>query len=171
MQKKVIALAVAGALGAPALAYAQTSTVQIYGKVNAEYAYIDEGGSRNTYDRVFNPGSSAIGFRGEEKLGGGLSAWFQCESEFNIQGTGLPLCRRNSAVGLKGGFGNIFFGNWDTPYKQTSAATYRPFDTTGYLGVGSILHNETTTAANGTVTTITTNVVVAATGVTAVNAG
>ena len=36
MQKKLVAIAVAGALGVPALALAQTSTVNIYGKITYE---------------------------------------------------------------------------------------------------------------------------------------
>ena len=41
MQKKLLAVAVAGALGAPAFALAQTSTVQIYGTMYVEYGYVD----------------------------------------------------------------------------------------------------------------------------------
>ena len=36
MQKKLIAVAVAGVLGAPALAMAQSSTVQVYGRITFE---------------------------------------------------------------------------------------------------------------------------------------
>ena len=76
MQKKLIAVAVAGALTAPAVALAQTSTVQIYGKITYEYGIADQGNGRPRVDYADSPGGSAIGFRGEEKLGGGLSAWF-----------------------------------------------------------------------------------------------
>ena len=166
MHKKLIAVAVAGALGAPMLVYAQASTVQLYGSVRSEYGRIDEGGTRATYDRLENPGSSYIGFRGTEKLGGGLSAWFQIEQTFNADGGefgnasdaaggGLPSgwADRNTAVGLRGNFGNVFFGQWDSPYKLSSGSNYRPFDTTGAMGVASILHNETTTSDNVSNTT------------------
>ena len=44
MQKKLLAVAVAGALGAPAVAMAQTSTVQIFGTMYIEYSYrLDQG--------------------------------------------------------------------------------------------------------------------------------
>ena len=52
-----------------------------------------------------------IGFRGEERLGGGLSAWFQCESTLNIIGEENfenGFCTRNSGVAFKGGWCNIF---------------------------------------------------------------
>ncbi|MFN7088136.1 MAG: porin, partial [Burkholderiales bacterium] len=111
MQKKLIAIAVAGALGAPALAMAQASTVQVYGRVTAEYGYVDQGSGKPNTDLLQTPGGSAIGFKGEEKLGGGLSAWFQCESSADIRGQNQDgWCSRNSAVGFKGGFGNVYIG-------------------------------------------------------------
>ena len=88
MNKKLLAMAVAGAFVAPAAALAQSSTVQVYGKATVEYGYADQGdtgagaarvGRPNT-DMFQTPGGSAVGFKGEEKLGGGLSAWFQCET-------------------------------------------------------------------------------------------
>ena len=48
MQKKLLAVAVAGALGAPAFALAQTSTVQVFGTLDIEYAYVDQGRSAAT---------------------------------------------------------------------------------------------------------------------------
>ncbi len=85
MNKKLMAVAVAGALAAPALAFAQASTVQIYGKMTYEYGIADAGASRPNVDYADTPGGSAIGFKGEEKLGGGLSAWFQCESSADVR--------------------------------------------------------------------------------------
>src|SRR5687768_8685136 len=71
MQKKLMAIAVAGALGAPAVALAQASTVQVYGQITYEYGIANQGdavgGSRPNVDYADTPGGSAIGFRGEEK--------------------------------------------------------------------------------------------------------
>ena len=47
MQKKLLAIAVAGALGAPAVAVAQSSTVQIFGTLYIEYSYADQGSAPN----------------------------------------------------------------------------------------------------------------------------
>ena len=88
MNKKLMAVAVAGALAAPALAFAQASTVQIYGKITYEYGIADQGNGRPNVDYADSPGGSAIGFKGEEKLGGGLSAWFQCESSADVRAHG-----------------------------------------------------------------------------------
>ncbi len=142
MQKKLIAAAVAGAFVAPGMAMAQNpSTVQIFGTIYMEYSWATVGaqgagnqsgtvpngglaggfptGDRTSVDSLQSPGSE-IGFKGEEKLGGSLSAWFQCISTADYRGqAGNGWCQRNSAVGFKGAWGNVFVGNWDTPFKRT----------------------------------------------------
>ncbi len=156
MKKKLIAVAVAGALGVPGVALAQASTVQIYGLVLLNYQYVDAGSPDFKKD-MFNSHDANIGFKGEEALGGGRSAWFQCESTLDVTGSsaaannsGAQLCGRNSAFGLKGGFGNIYVGNWDTPSKITMGG-FRPFSTSGAFGMGQILWNEATSANNGSI--------------------
>jgi predicted porin len=159
MQKKLLAVAVAGALGSPAVVLAQTSTVQIYGTMYVEYAIrADQGNSAavgnpelSDADFLQTPGSS-IGFKGEEKLGGGLSAWFQCESTADPRGQGQEgWCSRNSALGLKGGFGNLFIGNWDTPFKRTMGPAQVGTNDTGIFGSSFLLTGgSTTTAVGGT---------------------
>lgn len=152
MNKKLMAVAVAGALTAPAMALAQ-STVQIYGNLYIEYAFTSIGsnpaGTTNAanVDILQVPGS-AIGFKGEEKLGGGLSAWFQCESSADLRGTnGDGFCTRNSALGFKGGFGNFFIGNWDTPFKRTLGNVGGR--DTGVFGTADLLANNSTTTSDG----------------------
>ena len=135
MKKKLMAVAVAGALAAPAAVMAQTSTVQIYGKLTYEYGYADTGDGRPNTDVAQTPGGTAIGFRGQEKLGGGLSAWFQCESSADVRGLNQDgLCTRNSAVGFKGAFGNLHFGRWDSPFKRAINMGTVGVQDTGLLG-------------------------------------
>ena len=154
MQKKLIAVAVAGALGAPAVVLAQASTVQIYGRLNIEYAYADQGAGRRKVDHMNAPGS-AIGFRGEEKLGGGMSAWFQCESTADPRGpnggaSNGVFCSRNSAIGFKGAFGNVFLGTWDTPFKRTLGPNIVGAEQTGHWGVIELLSSNSTSVADNT---------------------
>jgi len=161
MNKKIMALAVASAFAAPAVALAQSSTVQIYGTAYIEYGYAKQGmgavGGLNNTDLLQTPGSN-IGFKGEENLGGGLSAWFNCESSLDFRGAGsqpLPatsptqnsgiLCGRNSALGLKGAFGNVFAGNWDTPWKQASPKIIGTNET-GVFGGSPMLYGNSTSA-------------------------
>ena len=135
MEKRILAVAVAGALAAPAIALAQ-STVQIYGRVTYEYGRADQGSGRPKLDFNDTPGGSAIGFKGVEQLGGGLSAWFQCESSADITGFDTSsICTRNSAVGFRGGFGNIFAGKWDTPMKRALNLGTVGAEETGILGM------------------------------------
>jgi predicted porin len=167
MNKKVMALAVAGAFAAPALVHAQASNVQIYGTAYIEYGYAKQGvgavGQLNNVDLLQTPGSN-IGFKGEEALGGGLTAWFQCESSLDFRGAGSQnpattaltqttqnsgiLCGRNSALGMKGSFGNIFAGNWDTPWKQYSPNIIGTNET-GFLGTAPMLYGNSTSTNDG----------------------
>jgi predicted porin len=151
MQKKIMAIAVAGVLGAPAVALAQTSTVQVFGTFNFEYGLIDQGASavagtdKTNADFMQAPGNE-IGFKGEEKLGGGLAAWFQCASSADIRGNGQDgWCSRNSAVGLKGGFGNVFLGIWDAPFKRAISPTTVGGNDTGFFGTATMLLGGSTT--------------------------
>jgi predicted porin len=151
MQKKLIAVAVAGALGAPALALAQASTVQLYGKATFEYGLAHQGGGRPNTDILQTPGGSNVGVKGEEKLGGGLSAWFQCESSADVRGVGQDgFCTRNSALGFKGGWGNLHIGRWDTPFKRAITVGMIGAGDTGLLGAAFLMAgNSTGTGALG----------------------
>ncbi|HZM45590.1 MAG TPA: porin [Burkholderiales bacterium] len=141
MNKKLMAVAVAGALATPMAALAQTSTVQVYGLVNVEYGFVNQPDISATTGRsnvdALNSGASRLGFRGEEQLGGGLSAWFQCETDFRFLGgnteTSGSWCDRNSALGMKGAFGNIYIGTWDAPMKRVAGIT-RITNETGWTG-------------------------------------
>ena len=135
MQRRLLAVAVAGALAAPVLAVAQ-STVQIYGRMTYEWGRADQGPGRPDLDFADAPGGSAVGFKGVEQLGGGLSAWFQCESSADLTGFDTAsVCTRNSAVGFRGGFGNVFAGKWDTPMKRALGLGTVGAEATGILGM------------------------------------
>jgi predicted porin len=127
MNKKLIALAVSGAFGLPAVALAQGTNVTIYGMLNVDFERVEakdsafNGPEFDPRNRV-SSNSSNIGFRGTEDLGNGLKAIFQCESFANIDNGGAGLCTRNTHVGLSGGWGTLFYGQWDTPYKFTTLA-------------------------------------------------
>ena len=151
MNKKLMTLAVAGAFAAPAAAFAQASNVQIFGTMYLEYAYAKQGavgtpsgGDQVSVDIMQTPGSE-IGIKGEEALGGGMSAWFQCTSTADIRGSSQNgFCSRNSAIGVKGSFGNVYAGNWDMPMKRTGGAARITSDT-GIWGVGRMLYGDSST--------------------------
>jgi predicted porin len=124
--KKLLAAAVAGAFAAvPGAAVAQGSTVQIGGNLHLIYGmHNPNNDSISSKHDNLHMSEPEMRIRGEEKLGGGLSVWFQCTSSFDVIGTaaqsttgGAQFCGRNSGIGFKGGWGNLFAGTWDTPHK------------------------------------------------------
>lgn len=118
MQKKLIALAVAGLVAAPAMAQ---SNVTIYGVADAYFGF----GSDNNNDiSAINSGGlagSRIGFKGSEDLGNGLKAVFTLEQGYAIDtGAASPtvgdsVFSRQAWVGLQGSFGTVSLGRQYAP--------------------------------------------------------
>ena len=107
MQKKIIALAVAGLVSGAA--FAQTN-VTVYGVVDVGYVYSKTDNLKFSGLASGGMSGSRIGFRGTEALGNGLNAVFQAEfgfaaDQFDSKGTsagaGAFTNLRNSWVGLQ----------------------------------------------------------------------
>ena len=161
MQKKIIALAVAGLSTA---AIAQTN-VTIYGvadvsaqgyNMSSSKALAGNGGEGTSYGRAGAGGafgmtnnSSLIGFKGTEDLGNGLKALFQIETNVALTGTSNSsngsngnvanttnssfVSARDSYVGLNSKYGTVLGGYLTTPYR----AIVTGFDVMpGATGVG-----------------------------------
>src|SRR3989475_2699083 len=144
MQKKLLGIAVAVALAAPGLALAQ-SGVQVYGTVHMSINQVKFGDATGSpaganaaptgtgsIAAVLPQGTTKLGvaqhasnfgLRSTETLGGGMTAWFQAEFNMLMERTNGVIdntaSARNSGVGLRGGFGNIYVGTWETPWAQT----------------------------------------------------
>lgn len=138
MQKKLIALAVAGLVSVPAFAQ---SNVTIYGVVDMGYKYqgdnvADGVKSRSAIDSGISAGSR-IGFKGTEDLGNGLKAGFVLEQGI-LADTGDSAVggtfRRQSFVSLSGGFGTVALGRQYTPAHGILAGNVDPFG----LGKGTV---------------------------------
>src|SRR3989442_3480248 len=118
MNKKLVALAVAGALALPVAAQAQTANVTLYGRLNIDLEFINgkqPDGSNPTVNRV-SSNSSRLGVRGTESLGGGQIAIFQIESSINGDTNAGNLGGRETFVGLQGDWGTLKLGRFLTPY-------------------------------------------------------
>jgi predicted porin len=126
-KKTAIALAV-GAIGAvsamPALAQ-----VEIYGRLYPQLTSVEATGATdpaaNEKRRLsIDTSNSRVGFRGTEKVGGGMAAIWQIETRtrFDSGVGGVWANSRDSFVGLSGGWGTVKFGNFDTIYKTYGAA-------------------------------------------------
>ena len=133
MNKKLVSLAVAAALVAPAAAMADAT---MYGKLHVSIDYQDvktlvgdedkfKGwGLNGNNSMVGAPRSSRFGIKGSEDLGNGLKAIYQVEFGVKLSDNNFTQTRgdeqvtmRNSFVGLAGGWGTFLVGRHDTPLK------------------------------------------------------
>lgn len=140
MQKKLIALAVAGLVAAPAMAH---SNVTIYGLVDVGVSHRGDNiapgvGSKFSVDSGIQSGNR-LGFKGTEDLGNGLKAGFVLETGFGIEQpefrNGSPLFGRQAFVTLSGGFGTLAVGRVYTPqYNLLSSVDPFGFGTVGRMG-------------------------------------
>jgi predicted porin len=133
MQKKLIALAIAGLAAAPAFAQ---SNVTIYGRV--DLGMINTGGDSGQVVGQKNTTSfaqgiaagSRIGFKGNEDLGNGIKAIFELEYGIGVDepyttaaanpngavastSSAATWVNRHSYLGLTGGFGTVVAGRLD----------------------------------------------------------
>ena len=132
MQKKILALAVTGALAAPVAALAQ---VEVYGTIHMSLNKMKydsgtdttgAGGPASVSKFDVASHASNVGVRARESLGGGLSAWAQVETNASMERSNnvahtSNFASRNSAVGMQGNFGNVFLGQWTTPWADLDA--------------------------------------------------
>jgi predicted porin len=136
MNKKLVTLAVAAAMVAPAAAMADAV---LYGKLNVGINYVDQdngfegwGLSDNRAVRplvspfITTPQGPAnrVGVKGSEDLGNGLKAIYQIELGVSMSDSANTpvsgnetLTMRNTFVGLAGGWGTFLLGRHDTPLK------------------------------------------------------
>jgi len=121
MNKKLVAVAVAGVLAAPLAAQAQTANVTLYGRLNVDYELVNgrQADGSNPWVSRLSSNSSRLGVRGTESLGGGLNAVFQIEQ--NVSGdTGNSstsgFASRETFVGLQGAWGTFKMGKFLMPY-------------------------------------------------------
>ncbi len=121
MKKSLLALTLLGSFTSAAFAQSSTpaSNISIYGIVDLGLNF-EKGTNSRTSLYSGNQSGSRLGFKGNEDLGGGLSAIFQLENGFNADaGTlaqGNRVFGRRATVGLSGEFGELNLGRRNTPY-------------------------------------------------------
>ncbi len=147
MQNKLIALAVAGLMAAPA---AMASDVTTYGKIrlsvdvnsnNADTATTGDPATTASDSAVsVSSHASRIGFKGSEDLDNGMKAIWQIESQIEIDdGSGFSSKLRNTFGGITGGFGTVVLGTHDTPYKMAAKKVEVMSDTVA--DYGKVIHD------------------------------
>ena len=129
MKKSLIALAVLAASG---VAMAQSS-VTLYGVADLGLVKSSGVSAQMTGNGVMNNGSSRLGVRGVEDLGGGLKASFNFEQGINGEtgATDAATFQRAANMALSGGFGRFQMGRTLNPsfygvvsWELTGAANY-----------------------------------------------
>jgi len=155
--KKLLVLAVGAALVYPAVSFAKAegkesdadSVVELYGRIYPELIREKGNGATEAGAAVstlaasptgksgiierneMESSNSRLGVRGQEKLGRGLKAIFQLETEFHVDSNDSKFAQRDSFVGLASdAWGTVKLGRMDTPFK-----TYG--DDLSFLGVSS----------------------------------
>ena len=153
MNKKLVALAVAGAFALPLAAQAQTANVTLYGRANLDLEFVNgkqPDGSNPTVTRV-SSNSSRFGLRGTESLGGGLNAFFQVENSVSWDGNGGTIAARETFAGLQGSWGQVWMGRALAPYDDIHPIFGNvPTLTTSILGTATLWANDGNNASGPT---------------------
>jgi predicted porin len=152
MQKKIIALAIAGLMSGAAFAQ---SNVTISGKIDAGYGHTSYDAAANAADRKTELSelhdSSRIEFAGEEALGNGLKAIFLLQYNLNTtENSGIGSGdngARQQYVGLSGNMGTVIAGKFWTPMDDLSGG-YDSMDAANAFSTKDALSGYITNAAN-----------------------
>ena len=106
----LVAAAVLASLAVPAMA----ADVTIYGRAHLSLDSLDNGEEDGTN---VSSNSSRLGFKASTKLEGGLEAFVQIEQNIRFDEGSGNWASRDSFVGIKGDFGQVRAGQFDTPLK------------------------------------------------------
>lgn len=148
MKKKLISLAVAGALATPMAVSAQGTSVTMFGSAQAEYATIDFDGLSSQALVGDDAGRSRWGVHVVEQLGGGLMAKAHLEFGFNTGSGDLGVARERWVALANDAWGEVKFGRVQSPFKDFAGGqTIDPFAYTTLQAAGS--GGTMTASANG----------------------
>ncbi len=118
MKKTLCALAIGATLFIPALAMA--ADIDIYGRAHVSMDYLDNG---NNYNEVgLSSNASRLGFKVEQEINDSFTAFAQIEQEVNFSSgsqdsKGVDFATRDTFAGVKGDFGQVRVGRFDSPFK------------------------------------------------------
>ncbi|SFD89886.1 porin [Nitrosomonas sp. Nm166] len=148
MKKKLISLAVAGALATPMAVSAQGTNVTLFGSVQAEYATVNRDLQSSQALIGDDTGRSRWGAHITENLGGGLKAKAHVEYGFNTGSGALGVARERWVALANDNWGEVKFGRVQSPFKDFAGGmTIDPFAYTTLQAAGS--GGTMTASANG----------------------
>jgi predicted porin len=130
MKKSIIAIAVStAALASVPTFAAEGSTADIYGNIQYAYTNGDDGSE-------FADNGSTFGFKGETTISDDLTAFFKYELEADADeksgDTGVQVNLDQAFVGLKGNFGKVQVGTFDSIYNNAIQDSVDQFENLGF---------------------------------------
>ncbi len=148
MKKRLLLAAVSAALISPLAAQAAAT---VYGNVHLsidstslETSGTDPVTNKDPENLTMNNNTSAIGVKGKEDLGGGMSAIFKLEFQIDPSERNKSITDRDQWVGLKGAMGTIKFGTMSNNYKMLGGKIdpmYRTqLEGRGFMDIQTSLH-------------------------------
>ena len=116
MKKTLLVLA----LGATTISPVVFADVGIYGRAHVSLDVLDDG--KDYQELNLSSNSSRLGFKADTKIDDSLTAFAQIEQEVSFtsggnDANGVSFATRDTFVGLKGDFGQVRVGRFDSPFK------------------------------------------------------
>lgn len=138
MKKSIIALAVSGAALASVSASAAEVNADIYGNIQYSYA---EGGNGSE----FTDNGSTFGIKGDTKINEDLTAFFKYELEADAdeKNSDVSVGVDQAYVGLKGGFGKVQLGTFDSIYNNAIQDDVDQFEFLGFESASTTEEGDT----------------------------
>ena len=119
MKKTFTALAIGATICTPVMATA--AEVKIYGRAHVSLDYLDDGKDYN--EIALSSNSSRLGFKIDHKINEDLNVFAQVEQQINFSSgsedseDAVDLATRDTYLGVKGNFGQVKVGRFDSPFK------------------------------------------------------
>lgn len=110
MKKNLLSLAILTSASMTSVA-----DIAVYGRAHLSVDLLDDGADYSELNMSSN--SSRLGFKASKDYEG-ITALIQIEQEIDFSDSGSTFASRDTFLGLKGDFGLVRFGKFDTPFKQ-----------------------------------------------------
>jgi predicted porin len=112
MNKKLLAIAIGAVVAMPAAALAN---VTVYGRAHVSVDMLDDGADYNELNLSSN--SSRLGFKAEKKAEN-ITGFVQIEQQVDFDDGVAFSSARDTFVGVKGDWGMVRIGQFDSPFKS-----------------------------------------------------
>lgn len=139
MKKTIVAIAVSSAALASVSAYAEDSSASIYGNIQYSYVTSDDDGDQ------FKDNGSSLGVKGETQINEDLTAFFDYKIKFDAdeKSSDTSIAMDQAFVGLKGGFGTVKVGSYDSIYSDAIQDSIDQMEEMGFSNASTTAEGDT----------------------------